>query len=180
IAIYDQDLESLNKLKDELDGSFGHLVNDNAQFEVQLTRFYESRATAGPARRNSESSSSSGDEDEEVDGDDADSGVGLDEAVMNQGDDSTGQRPHGCDANVFNLVTQLRELRWRVVEAEERGRKERQGEERRHAGVLRRLVRANNLAQAAKTQLMHLHSEREGCLGSIPCVVWLRRSQATG
>lgn len=47
IAEYEEELKCLAELEEEVDRAFTHLVTDNAQFEVQLTRYYESRAVPG-------------------------------------------------------------------------------------------------------------------------------------
>lgn len=47
ITEYEEELQCLAELEEEVDRAFTHLVTDNAQFEVQLTRYYESRAIAG-------------------------------------------------------------------------------------------------------------------------------------
>ncbi|XP_047474425.1 uncharacterized protein LOC125028883 isoform X2 [Penaeus chinensis] len=176
---YDLDLECLESLENEVDQAFAHLVTDHAQFEVQLTRYFESRTSAGPARRDSVSSRSSGDgEDGEDDGGDNDSGLGSDEARV--GGEEGGPRPPGCDPAVFSLVTVLRDLRWRVAGAAESVRKERAIEDRRHTAVLRRLVRANHLTHGALGSLTGQEAARESELGAIPTVVWLRKSQTGG
>ncbi|XP_042879888.1 uncharacterized protein LOC122258165 [Penaeus japonicus] len=177
---YDLDLECLEGLENEVDQAFAHLVTDHAQFEVQLTRYFESRSSAGPARRDSVSSRSSGDggEDDGDESGDNDSGLGSDEARV--GGEEGGPRPPGCDPAVFSLVTVLRDLRWRVVGAVERVRKEKAVEDRRHTAVLRRLMRANHLTHAALASLKAQEAAREAELGAIPTVVWLRKSQTSG
>ena len=47
IAEYEDELQCLSGLEEEVDRAFTHLATDNAQFEVQLTRYYESRAAPG-------------------------------------------------------------------------------------------------------------------------------------
>ncbi|KAK7078219.1 hypothetical protein SK128_023520 [Halocaridina rubra] len=182
---YDKEIECLVSLEEEIERAFNHLVTDNAQFEVQLTRYFESRAVPGLVRRQSEGisslktlvSSSSEDaesgDDDGADSGDNDSGLGTDEARM----DENGPRPPGCDPAVFSLVTLLRDLRWQVSSAVDKSRRERTGEERRHAAVLRRLVRANHLCHSALSSLTSLQGERDRELGAIPTIIWLRRSQ---
>nr|XP_045592798.1 cilia- and flagella-associated protein 44-like [Procambarus clarkii] len=181
IEEYEREQECLVELEEEVDRAFANLVTDNAQFEVQLTRYFESCPTPGLACPDSASSSGEseggeggGDDDT---GDDDDSGLGTDEART---EGSVGPRPPGCDPAVFSFLTVLRELRWRVAGAAERSRRERALEERRHAAVLRRLFRANHVAHSALASLTALQSERERELGAIPSVVWLRRSQTSG
>ncbi|KAG7171595.1 hypothetical protein Hamer_G014732 [Homarus americanus] len=153
IEEYEREQECLAHLEEEVDHAFAHLVTDNAQFEVQLTRYFESSTTSGVSRPESVSGSGESEGDVGDSGDDDDSGLGTDEART----EGAGPRPAGCDPAVFSLVTVLRELRWRVAGAVERSRRERALEERRHAA-----------------------EEREAELGVIPSVVWLRRSQTSG
>ena len=47
ITEYEDELQCLLGLEEEVDRAFTHLVTDNAQFEVQLTHYYESRAAMG-------------------------------------------------------------------------------------------------------------------------------------
>ncbi|XP_071532604.1 uncharacterized protein [Panulirus ornatus] len=179
IQEYEHELECLAELEEEVDQAFANLVADNAQFEVQLTRYFESRTTSGLVHPETTSSSGSSENEEgngSSDTGDSDSGLGTDEART----EGAGPRPLGCEPAVFSLVTVLRELRWRVAGAVERCRRERATEERRHAAVLRRLHRATHIAHAALTSLTTLQSEREEVLGSIPSVVWLRQSQTSG
>ncbi|XP_063859838.1 uncharacterized protein LOC135100657 isoform X2 [Scylla paramamosain] len=199
IAEYEDELQCLSGLEEEVDRAFTHLATDNAQFEVQLTRYYESRAAPGmphhrPQSASSSSSSSNSErgEDEGQGGDgsdsgDSDSGLGTDEARTDGtggggggGGAAGGLRPPGCDPAVFSLVTVLRELRWRISTAAERGRREKAVEERRHAAIMRRLHRAAYASHTALSTLNSLQSEREEQLGAIPCVVWLRQSQTAG
>nr|XP_053640128.1 uncharacterized protein LOC128694174 [Cherax quadricarinatus] len=177
---YEREQESLTHLEEEVDRAFTYLLTDNAQFESQLTRYYESCPTPGLARPHSATSSSGESEGGEDGGGDSggddDSGLGTDEARM----EGSGPRPQGCDPAVFSSVTLLRDLRWRVAGAMERSRREKTLEERRHAAVLRRLLRTNHVAHSALTALTTMQSEREADLGAIPSVVWLRRSQTSG
>lgn len=50
IQEYEHQLECLAELEEEVDRAFAHVVTDNAQFEVQLTRYFESRAIDGSVR----------------------------------------------------------------------------------------------------------------------------------
>ncbi|XP_050719269.1 uncharacterized protein LOC126999979 isoform X2 [Eriocheir sinensis] len=205
ITEYEEELQCLAELEEEVDRAFTHLVTDNAQFEVQLTRYYESRAIAGVPNHRPQSASSSSRNSSDSDGGDgrgedegqggggssdsgdSDSGLGTDEARTDGiGGGAEGGRgvctlrPPGCDPAVFSLVTVLRELRWRVGGAAERGRREKAVEERRHAAVMRRLHRAAHASHTALASLNTLQSEREEQLGAISCVVWLRQSQTAG
>lgn len=48
IASYECQLEALADLEADLDRAFAHVVADNAQFEVQLTQYFESRSNGQP------------------------------------------------------------------------------------------------------------------------------------
>lgn len=55
ITEYEEELQCLAGLEEEVDRAFTHLVTDNAQFEVQLTHYYESRAAPGVPRHRPQS-----------------------------------------------------------------------------------------------------------------------------